>query len=412
MPMFDYTGRNRRGEAVSGQLDAASADAVATQLFNSSITPIDILPASIRVDPLRGLRVWRARVSEPKVALVDLIFFSRQMYTLLRAGVPIMQTLRGLRDSTPNLALARVITSLIESLDAGLDLTSAMRRHPEVFKPLFVSMVQVGESTGALGESFQQLARYLEREQITIDRVKGALRYPAIVVIAMIIAMFILNIWVIPVFAKVYAGFNAQLPLPTRVLIGISSFIKNYWYLIILAMGACVAGFFAWIRTPNGRYKWDRLKMRLPVVGSLLYRSSLARFAGSLAITVRAGVPLVQAMTVISRAVGNEYIGERVLQMRDGIERGETIVRTANATGLFPPMVLQMIMVGEESGAVDQLMDEVCSYYEREVDYDVKNLSQAIEPLLLVGVGIMVLVMALGIFLPMWDLGSAVKGGQ
>ena len=412
MPMFDYTGRNRRGEAVSGQLDAASADAVATQLFNSSITPIDILPASARVDALRGLRAWSARFSEPKVALVDLIFFSRQMYTLLRAGVPIMQTLRGLRDSTPNPSLARVITSLIESLDAGLDLTSAMRRHPEVFKPLFVSMVQVGESTGGLDEAFQQLATYLEREQITIDRVKGALRYPAIVVLAMIAAMFVLNIWVIPVFAKVYAGFSAQLPLPTRVLIGISDFMKTYWYLILLAMGVVVAGFFVWIRTPEGRYKWDRLKLRLPVVGSILYRSSLARFAGSLAITVRAGVPLVQAMTVISRAVGNEYIGERVLQMRDGIERGETIARTANATGMFPSMVLQMIMVGEESGAVDRLMDEVSGYYEREVDYAIKGLSQAIEPLLLVGVGVMVLVMALGIFLPMWDLAAAVKSGQ
>jgi MSHA biogenesis protein MshG len=410
--MFDYTGRNRRGEAVRGQLDAASIDAVATQLFNSGVTPIDILPASVRVDAFRGLRAWSARFSEPKVGLVDLIFFSRQMYTLLRAGVPIMQTLRGLRDSTQNPSLARVITGLIESLDAGLDLTSAMRRHPEVFKPLFVSMVQVGESTGGLAEAFEQLARYLEREQVTIERVKGALRYPAIVVIAIVVAMFILNIWVIPVFAKVYSGFNAQLPLPTRVLISISEFTKNYWYLIILAMAAAVAGFFAWIRTPEGRYTWDRRKLHLPVVGSILYRSSLARFAGSLAITVRAGVPLVQAMTVISRAVGNEYIGERVLQMRDGIERGETIARTANATGLFPPMVLQMIMVGEESGAVDQLMDEVSGFYEREIDYAIKNLSQAIEPLLLAGVGGMVLVMALGVFLPMWDLASAVRGGR
>ncbi len=410
MPFFDYTGRNRRGEAVSGRIDAASTDALATQLFNNGITPIDIVSASAQTDVLRGLRSWHTRLFEQKISLVDLIFFSRQMYTLLKAGVPIMQSLSGLRDTTQSPAMVRILASLIESLDAGLDVTSALRRHPDVFSSLFVSMVQVGENTGGLPEAFLQLSQYLERERDTLDRVKGALRYPMIVIIAMIIAMFILNIWVIPVFAKVYAGFHAELPLPTRLLINVAEFTRAYWYLILLAMGAAVFAFQAWVRTANGRYKWDRSKLRLPVVGSILYRSSLARFTSALAITVKAGVPLVQSMTVISRAVDNEYIGERILQMRDGVERGETIARTATATGLFPAMVLQMIRVGEETGAVDRLMEEVAGYYEREVDYEIKNLSQAIEPLLLLGVGGMVLIMALGIFLPMWDLASAVKG--
>jgi MSHA biogenesis protein MshG len=412
MALFDYTGRNRRGEAVNGQIEAASTDAVATQLINSGVTPIDILPAGARGDVFSGLRAWQARLSEPKIRLIDLIFFSRQMYTLLKAGVPLMQALRGLRDTTQNVSMVRIIGSLIESLDAGLDLTGALRRHPEVFNSLFVSMVQVGENTGGLPEAFLQLSLYLERERDTIDRVKSALRYPMIVVAAMVVAMFILNIWVIPAFAKVYAGFRAELPLPTQVLIGVSTFTKNYWFVILFAMGAAIFGFLAWSRTPNGHYQWDRAKLKLPVVGSILYRSSLARFAGALGITVRAGVPLVQAMTVISKAVDNEYLGERILQMRDGIERGETIARTAAATGLFPPMVLQMILVGEETGAIDRLMEEVGGYYDREVDYDIKNLAQAVEPLLLLGVGIMVLIMALGIFLPMWDLASAVKGGS
>ncbi len=410
MPLFEYSGRNRRGEAVSGQLDAASIDAVASQLFNNGITPIDIVPGGAQTDVLRGLRTWQARLFEPKIRLVDLIFFSRQMYTLLKAGVPIMQALGGLRDTTQNPAMVRILISLIESLDAGLDLTSALRRHPDVFSSLFVGMVQVGENTGGLPDAFLQLSQYLERERDTLERVKGALRYPMIVILVMIAAMFILNIWVIPVFAKVYAGFRAELPLPTRLLINVAEFTRAWWYLILAGMGAAAFGFLAWIRTPAGRYKWDRRKLRLPVVGSILYRSSLARFSSALAITVRAGVPLVQSMTVIGRAVDNEYIGERILQMRDGIERGETIARTATATGLFPAMVLQMIRVGEETGAVDRLMEEVAGYYEREVDYEIKNLSQAIEPLLLLGIGAMVLVMALGIFLPMWDLASAVKG--
>jgi MSHA biogenesis protein MshG len=409
MPFFEYTGRNRRGEAVNGQIEAASADAVANQLFNNGITPIDILPASAQRDVLSGLRAWRIRFTEQKVRLVDLIFFSRQMYTLLKAGVPILQALRGLRDTSKSPALIRVIGGILDSLDAGLDLTGALRRHPEVFSPLFVSMVQVGETTGGLPEAFQQLSMYLDRERDTIDRVKSALRYPMIVMIAIVAAMFILNIWVIPAFARLYAGFHAQLPLPTRVLIGVSGFMRDYWYLILLAMGGGVFAFLSWIRTPEGRYKWHRRKLQLPVVGSLLYRATLGRFASSLAITVKAGVPLVQSMTVISKAVDNDYIGERILQMRDGIERGETIARTAAATGLFPAMVLQMITVGEETGAVDTLMGEVAGFYEREVDYDIKNLSQAIEPILLIAVGGMVLVMALGIFLPMWDLASTVK---
>jgi MSHA biogenesis protein MshG len=412
MATFNYSGRNRRGEAVSGRIEAASADAVASQLFNSGVTPIDILPASAQTDVFSGLRAWQARLAEPKIRLIDLIFFSRQMYTLLKAGVPLMQALHGLRDTTQNLSMVRIIGSLGESLDAGLDLTGALRRHPQVFNQLFVSMVQVGENTGGLAEAFLQLSLYLERERDTVERVKAALRYPLIVVVAMVVAMFILNMFVIPAFAKVYAGFRAELPLPTQALIAISTFTRDYWYLILAAMGAAVFGFQAWIRTPEGHYRWDRAKLRLPVVGSILYRSSLARFAGALGITVRAGVPLVQAMTVISKAVDNEYLGDRILQMRDGIERGETIARTATATGLFPPMVLQMIMVGEETGAVDRLMDEVGGYYDREVDYDIKNLTQSIEPLLLVGIGAMVLVMALGIFLPMWDLASAVRGGR
>jgi len=409
MPQFAYTGRNRRGEAINGQIEAAGVDAVATQLINNGITPIDILPASVQHDVLSSLRDWRARFSEKKVSLIDLVFFSRQMYTLIKAGVPLLQALRGLRETTQNPTMVRVISSLLDSLDSGLDLATAMRRHPEVFSPLFVSMVQVGETTGGLPEAFLQLSIYLDRERGTIDSVKAALRYPMFVIIAIVIGMFILNIWVIPVFAKLYAGFHAELPLPTRILIGISTFMRAYWYLIVLAMIGSVFFFQSWIRTSEGRYKWHRFKLRLPVVGSILYRATLGRFASALAITVKAGVPLVQSMTVISRVVDNDFIGERILQMRDGIERGETIARTAAATGLFPAMVLQMIAVGEETGAVDSMMGEVADYYVREVDYDIKNLSQAIEPILLVVVGVMVLVMALGIFLPMWNLASAVK---
>lgn len=410
MPVFQYTGRNRRGEAVQGNIEATGVDAVANQLFNNGITPIDIIPASVQQDVFGGLRALLDKLNEGKVELLDQVFFCRQMYTLLKAGVPLMQALRGLRETSKNPALARVIGSLTEGLDAGLDLTSAVKRHEGIFSALFVSMVQVGETTGSLPEAFLQLSLYLEREKETRDRIKQALRYPAIVLVAISIALAIINLFVIPAFAKVFAGFKAELPWATKVLLGTSDFTVAYWYWILAVLILASVATQYYIRTPEGRYRWHRWKLKLPLVGSIIHRAMLGRFARSLSVTLRSGVPLVQGMTVVSRAVDNDFIGQRILQMRDGIERGETIARTAAATGLFPPMVLQMISVGEDTGAIDNLLAEVANYYEREVDYDLKNLSSAIEPILIIFIGIMVLILALGVFLPMWDMASAARG--
>ncbi len=409
MPNFQYYGRNRRGEPVTGRVEAATAEAVASQLFNNGITPVDILPATAVHDVFGDLKGLIAHLNEGKVGITDLIFFCRQMYTLLKAGVPIMQSLRGLRDSTQNPALARVIGSIAEGLDAGMDLTSAVRRHPQVFSNLFTSLVQVGETTGNLAEAFLQLAAYIEREKDTRERIKQALRYPSIVLFAITVALFIINIFVIPAFAKVYAGFHAQLPLPTRLLIATSHFMVHYWGLILVVAIAAAMAVRSWLRTVDGRYRWHRAKLKLPVVGRIIYSATLGRFARSLAVTLKAGVPLVQGMSVVSRAVDNEFVGERIAQMRDGVERGESITRCATATGLFPPLVLQMIAVGEESGALDQLLVEVADYYDREVDYDLRNLNTAIEPILISIIGVIVLVLALGVFLPMWDLARAAQ---
>ncbi|MHB1753580.1 MAG: type II secretion system F family protein, partial [Acidiferrobacter sp.] len=240
-------------------------------------------------------------------------------------------------------------------------------------------------------------------------------RYPSFVVVALVLAVFIINIFVIPAFAHVYAGLHAKLPLATRILIATSHFTVHYWYEVVGAVALIVFGIRAYVRTTGGRYRWHRLRLKLPIIGPILTRALLGRFARALAITVKSGVPLIQGLTVISRAVDNDYVASRVLQMRDGVERGETLARAAQATGLFPPLVLQMVTVGEDSGAIDSLMTEVAEYYEREVEYDLRNLSTAIEPLLVVAMGILVLILALGVFLPMWDLAHAAfqrNGGQ
>ena len=409
MPLFQYKGRNQRGEAVRGHLEAVSPDAVAAQLMNSGVIPIDIGTAEAREDVLGALKAWLA-ASTP-ITLTDLSLFSRQMYTLLKAGVPIMQALRGLRDSTQNPALAKVIVSIGESLDTGLDLTSAMRRHPKVFTSLYVNMVQVGETTGSLQEVFLQLAAYLEREKDTRDRIKSATRYPLFVVIAIVAAIFIINLFVIPTFAKVYAGFKIELPLATKILIASSNFTVAWWKPILGTIAAAIIALRYYVRTPEGRYRWHKMKLGIPVVGRVIYKATLGRFARALAVMMKSGVPLVQGMTVVSRAVDNDYISDRIVHMRDGIERGETIARTAAATGMFPSLVIQMISVGEETGSVDELMFNVADYYEREVDYDIANLSTALQPILIVFLSIMVFILALGVFLPMWDLVQVARKG-
>lgn len=409
MPLFQYKGRNQRGEAVRGHLDAASPDAVAAQLLNSGVIPIDIIIAKARADVFGALRARLAASS--KITLTDLALFSRQMYTLLKAGVPIMQALRGLRESTQNPALARVIANLNESLDTGLDLNSAMRRHPKVFSSLYVNLVQVGETTGSLQEVFLQLTAYLEREKDTRDQIKSATRYPTFVVAAIFIAIFIINLFVIPTFAKVYAGFRIELPWATKALIASSNFTVAYWPMLIIAVITAIFSIRYYVRTPEGRYRWDKVKLGIPVVGKVIYKATLGRFTRSLAVMMKSGVPLVQGMTVVSRAVDNEYISDRIVQMRDGVERGETIARTAAATGMFPPLVIQMIAVGEETGSVDELMFNVADFYEREVDYDIRNLSTALQPILIVFLAIMVFILALGVFLPMWDLVQVARKG-
>ncbi|MBA1147182.1 type II secretion system F family protein [Ectothiorhodospiraceae bacterium WFHF3C12] len=408
MPHFRYKARSARGEAVEGVLEAASVDAVANQLFNTGITPIDI--QETRAPRARPTGETWSRLFERRVTLVDLIVFSRQMYTLSRAGIPIIRAINGLADSTRSERFARVLRRISESLESGRSLAESLRQHPEVFSNLYVAIIQVGENSGRLDEGFLQMARHLETDKETRDRVKTALRYPTMVLVAIVAAIAIINVWVIPRFASVFDAFDAELPWATRLLIGVSDFSVAYWPHILALLIAAAGGVYWYVRTDKGRYNWDKYKLRIPRFGDIILRATLARFARSFAMSMRSGVPLIQALTAVSRAVDNEFVGSRILMMRNGIERGESLTRTAATTNLFTPLVLQMLAVGEETGQVDEMMEEVAGFYEREVDYDLKQLSSYIEPILIVGIGVMVLILALGVFLPMWDLAQAARG--
>lgn len=407
MAVFSYRGRSANGDLQQGTLEADDSVAIADQLIRQGITPTEIKPSgNVGAVAASGASFWQS-LNEKKVDTVELMLFSRQMHTLLKAGVPIMRALAGLQESAQNPALAATLQSLRESLDSGRELSAALRLHPKIFSAFYVSLVQVGEMTGMLDEIFMRLYTHLEFEKEMTERIKSALRYPMFVMIAMAVAIVIVNIFVIPAFAKVFAGFHTELPLMTRMLMGFSAFMVNYWLLLLALLVAGIAGFRKYITTMQGRFQWDKYKLELPVAGKIIMKTTLARFARSLALAFKSGIPVLQGMTVVALVVDNAYMRSRIEQMRDGIERGDSILRTAIASGVFNSTVLQMIAVGEETGDMDGLMFEVAGMYEREVEYEIKTLAQQIEPFMIVALGILVLILALGIFLPMWDLGRA-----
>lgn len=405
MLRFAYTGRTRSGEKAQGILEADNAAACASSLLKNGISPVTIQETG--QSERRGAKKPKSlNLFEPGVQSIDVQLFSRQLYTLMRAGVPILRSLSGLLESTTNAAFARVITSLKESLEAGRDLSTAMRQHPAVFSPFYVAMVRVGEATGRLDEIFLRMFEHLEFERETRARIREALRYPIFVLIAMVVAIAVINVFVIPAFAKVYAGLGAELPLMTRILIETSRLTIAYGWLMLAGLVLAIMGFRMWRAAPAGRLLWDRFKLKLPLTGSIMLRSTLARFARTLALSLRSGIPAAQALSVVAEVTDNAWIASRVEQMRNGIERGESVLRTAQNAAVFNPVVLQMIAVGEETGSIDELMQEVSGMYEREVDYEIKTLAARIEPLIIVALGGVVLVLALGVFLPMWDLAS------
>jgi MSHA biogenesis protein MshG len=405
MPHFAYKGRNARLELVRGKLESPDSAAVADQLLNTGITPVDINPAG--EPPLKEIKKWLSRTVADKVRPVDLLLFTRQMYTLLKAGVPILKSLSGLQESMQNRQFAAVLKDLRESLDSGRELSVSLSRYPKIFSVFYISMVRVGEITGTLEEIFLRLFHYLEFESEMSGRIKSALRYPAFVVITMAVALVVINLFVIPAFAGIYKGFKTELPIMTKLLIGFSNFMVHYWPLLLVILVLAVIGVRLYMATRDGRYQWDKFKLRLPIAGKIMLKGTLARFARSFALVFKSGVPVVEGLHVVAQVVDNDYIAQRIDHMRDSVERGESILRAAITAGVFTPVVHQMIAVGEETGELDDMMQEVAELYEREVEYEVKTLSETIEPILIISLGIMVLILALGVFLPIWDLGKA-----
>lgn len=407
MPVFAYTGRARGGELSTGLMEGDTPDGIAARLLGNGITPIEIGLAKSEGSGDLGQALRQLGFGKPSTS--DLVLFSRQMYTITKSGIPLLRGIKGLAASTHNTVLREILEELLRDLEGGRDLAGCLARHPKIFPPLYVSIIRVGEETGTLEASFRRLAEYLQQDQDMQDRIKGALRYPAIVMCVIVAAIAVLTIFVIPKFEPLFRQLGDHIPWPTLAIMSVSSFAQHYWYVVL---GAGALGVFAarrYVQTEAGRFRWDSLKLRLPIVGKLAHEGSLARIARSLSISMTAGMPVIQTLRIIGQAAGNQYMAERVGRLREAVERGDPISRAAASVGMFPPLVLQMLAVGEETGDLSELLDEVAGFYEREVDYALKNLSAAIEPLLIIAVGGIVCILALGVMLPMWEMISQVQ---
>jgi len=408
MDNFTYEGRNQRGELIKGKIESPNQQAVAQWMLGTGITPVMIRP----IPQAKPQPQWLTKIQgQGSLSPTELLLFTRQMGTMVKAGLPLLQALAGMQKSSTNIRLVALLGAIREDLDKGLELSTAMARHPKFFDDYYVSMIRVGEGAGQLEEIFVRLFAQLEFERDMKQKIKGALRYPTFVVIAISVAIGILAIFVIPVFAKVYASMKVQLPPLTRLLLAVSDFAVHYWWLVIVVIMLAIYGFRLYLKQPEGRYRWDKFKLKLPLIGSILSKAGIARFCLSFSIACRSGVPIDQAFTLVAKVVDNAFYEERINQMRDGITRGETMLRISQSAGIFKAMELQMIAVGEATGELEKMMGQVAEMYQEEVQYEVGRLGSAIEPILLAVMGGLVLVLMLGIFLPLWDLGQLAQQG-
>lgn len=410
MPQFKYAGKTAQGGAQNGVIEAASAQAAAQALLSQNVVPTSITETK-RGNAASNEGLSAISLFEQKVGIDELIIFARQMYSLLKAGIPIIRAIKGLSENASHKRFQEILKDIADQLEQGRNLSAAMAKYERIFTRLTISVVVVGENTGKLDDVFLQLALYFEREQETRKRIKSALRYPTFVIIALVIAMFILNLFVVPVFTQMFERFNTELPIMTRVLIATSDFFVNYWWLLLIGIVGAIVVVKQYVNSEVGRLKWDRIKLKLPVVGSIIERSLLSRYSRSFSMILRAGVPLTAGLSLTADAVDNAFMQQRIREMRQGIEKGESLLRVSKNSELFSTLVLQMVAVGEETGRLEPLLEESADYYEREVDFDLKSLTAKIEPILIGFVAVMVLILALGIFTPMWNMMSAVKGG-
>lgn len=400
MSIYHYKARDKFGKLLSGEMSADSENAVVVRLNQLGCVPVSIKKADERA----RLANFFDRFSSVKFS--ELNMFTRQLATLQKAGLPILASLAALKDQTPNVTFKEILAQIIRDIESGLSFSKALEKFPQLFNVLYVNMVSSGETGGQMAEVLERLALLGEYEQKVKQRINAATRYPLMVVIAMIVGFIVLTTLVIPRYAMIYSQFSAKLPFPTLVLLGIYYVLSHFWWLVILFVIGLGVGFRLFVKTPQGRWAWDNFKLKIPVFGPLMLKLAMSRFTRITGTLMHSGIPLLKILDIASGSTGNAVIARTIVKIKDDIAEGRGMSEQMKLSGLFPTVVTQMVAVGEETGKLDQLLIHVSGYYDEDVEYMISNLTSLIEPILIVILGCCVLFMALGIFLPMWNMMS------
>jgi type II secretory pathway component PulF len=397
MPSFRYKARKPSGELITETIEAESPVAVAKRLTASGIIPISIDAQSDGGE---------ARPLFERVTRTDVIMFTRQLLTLYKAGLPFLSSLDAIARQTSNPALRRVIADIRTAVEGGATLSKALARHPKVFPEMYVATVLAGETGGVLDQVMERLVILLEGEKETRQTIRAAIRYPLTVIGAMAAAFVVIITFVIPRFAVLFSKMGQNLPLPTRVLIGLNDLRQDYWHAGLGLAAALIAGAVWYVRTPQGRLRWDKLALKFPLVGSIIMKASMARLAHMFGTLSQSGLPILKELQVISRTLGNRRISQQIDAIREAVREGSNLATAVDTRTDFPPLVKHMMAVGEKTGAMYEMMEAVGEHYDRETRVAISRLTQAIEPLITVVLGVGLLFMALAVFLPMWDMMS------
>lgn len=400
MPSFEYTARDKKGLMVQGNIDAQAEDNVAKILRSKNLVPIQINKKQ------QVTSIFDSSFFSHPPSLQEMIVLSGQLYSLTKSGVSIINAIGVIYESCENKQLKMALEDITQKLASGIGFSQALKQHSKLFSPLFISLVEIGESTGHIHEAFWQIKTYLEKELISKRKLKSAIRYPMIVIIAVTIAIIIINVFVVPSFIGFFSAFDASLPLPTRFLIACSTLFIDYGWLLLLVLGVLSTLVYLKMKTPQGKFFFAKMVLRIPWLGSFIERTVFSRFCRCFAMVIKANIPLLTGLGVVSQVVNNPVLNAKLQVMGKSIQHGESLLQAAKASSLFSPLVLQMLAVGENTGELDQIFNSLADHYDMELDYDISRVGEIIEPILIMVIAVMVLILALGVFLPMWDIST------
>jgi type IV pilus assembly protein PilC len=401
MPVFEYTARNLKGDLEKGQVDLASRDDVIAHLRRNRLVVVQVRQAPAQLN-LGGM-------FKPGVKTRDVVIFTRQFATMINAGLPLVQALDILAQQTENKVLGDVTRQVVYDVESGQTLADALRKHPKAFTDLYVNMVAAGEAGGILDTILQRLAEFLEKNDAIVRKVKGAMVYPAVIMSVAVIAIAVLLIFVIPTFQNMFASVNLDLPLPTRIVIGMSRILQHYWWAILGVIGFGVFAINRYYKTAAGRLQIDALLLRFPVLGDVLRKSAVSRFTRTLGTLISSGVSILDGLEITARTAGNMVIHNAVMESRQSIAGGDTIAAPLQRSKVFPPMVISMIAVGEQTGGLDEMLSKIADFYDEEVDAAVSTLLSLMEPVMIVVLGVIVGGMVVAMYLPIFDMVNAVQ---